>query len=251
MRRGIVYIVGAGPGDPGLITVRGLELVRRADAIVYDRLAPREILGEARPDAELYYVGKEPGRHAASQNEINRLLEKLARRGLKVVRLHGGDPLTYGRGEEECVYLALRGVRCEVVPGVPSFTAAASAAMAPLAGRGFSSVFTVATAIQAGGQPLSGERLAGALRVSDSLVILMGAGRLADIARAFSALDPSLPIVIVERAFMPGQRVIDTTAAEAASGSVRAAPPAVIIAGSAARWRLKWLEIVGGAGRSY
>ena len=115
---GIVYLVGAGPGDPGLMTRRSLELIASADAILYDRLIPPGALDGARPDAELRYVGKEPGAAALSQEEINALLVELGRAGRRVVRLKGGDPFVFGRGGEEAEALAAAGVPFEVVPGV-------------------------------------------------------------------------------------------------------------------------------------
>ena len=241
---GVVHIVGAGPGDPGLVTLRALELVRRADAIVYDRLAPRSLLAEARPGARLIYAGKAPGRHALTQEEINGLLASLALEGLEVVRLHGGDPLTYGRGEEECLHLASRGIPCDVTPGVPSFTAAAAAAMAPLAARGYSSSFAVTTAIRAGGAPVEEARLEALARAADSLAVLMGARSLPRIAGVLSRLDPRTPLVVVERLGLEGERIIDSTAGEARG--IEAEPPAVIIAGGAASFRRRWLCLTAG-----
>lgn len=249
-RGGGVYLVGAGPGAWDLATVRGLLLVRAADALVYDRLVDPALVSRARPGAGLYYVGKAPGAHAASQGEINDLLAELASGGGLVVRLHGGDPLTYGRGEEECAHLAARGVRCGVVPGVPSFTAAAAVAMAPLAGRGFSSVFAVATATRAGGSPTDPGRLEALARAADSVAVLMGARRLAGVGRALARVDPEMPVVVVERAYMEGERVVDATAGELAGGAVEARGPAVVIAGGAARWRREVWGRAAGVGCS-
>src|SRR5919201_5419625 len=118
MSEGVVYLVGAGPGDPGLMTRRAVELIGEADAILYDRLIPPGALEAARPDAELRYVGKQPGAPALPQDEINALLVELARAGKTVVRLKGGDPFVFGRGGEEAEALVRAGVRFEVVPGV-------------------------------------------------------------------------------------------------------------------------------------
>src|SRR5262245_16031766 len=117
---GMVYIVGAGPGDPELITVKGLSCLRRAEVVLYDRLVAPELLAEAPADAELIDVGKEPARHRRSQDEINALLVEKARAGKRVVRLKGGDPFVFGRGGEECQALAAAGLPYEVVPGISS-----------------------------------------------------------------------------------------------------------------------------------
>ena len=124
MEGGIVYLVGAGPGDPGLMTRRSLELIARADAILYDRLIPAGALDGARPDAELRYVGKQPGAPPWRRSEINELLVELGRAGKRVVRLKGGDPFVFGRGGEEAEALAAAGVPFEVVPGVTAGVAA-------------------------------------------------------------------------------------------------------------------------------
>jgi siroheme synthase len=122
--KGIVYLVGAGPGDPGLMTRRSLELIAEADAILHDRLIPPGALDDARPDAQLVYVGKQPGGHTMRQDEINELLVKLASEGKRVVRLKGGDPFVFGRGGEEAQALRDAGVAFEVVPGVTAGVAA-------------------------------------------------------------------------------------------------------------------------------
>src|SRR5919201_3217971 len=123
-RPGVVYLVGAGPGDPGLITVRGLELVAGADLILHDRLIPQEVLRSARPDAELVYVGKRPGEPAQEQAEIERRMIEAASAGRSVVRLKGGDPFVFGRGGEEAEALAAAGIPFEVVPGITAGVAA-------------------------------------------------------------------------------------------------------------------------------
>jgi len=238
---GRVYIVGAGPGDPELITVKGLRLLRSADAVVYDRLVPGELLGEAKRGARLVYAGKAPGRHAMSQDEINRLLEGLAREGLVVVRLHGGDPLTFGRGEEECAYLLSRGIPCEVVPGIPSYVAASAEHLLPLGSRGYSRVYTVATGTLAGGTPLPRERLEAAMRASDSLVVLMAASRAAEIlGLAAETLGPQAPAAIVESASTPKSKLTLGPAGELAA-TAKPRPPALIYIGGAVRWRLDTL----------
>jgi uroporphyrinogen III methyltransferase / synthase len=132
---GIVFLVGAGPGDPGLITARALELIVAADVIVHDRLIPRDALAAARPDAELLYVGKEPGDASVRQEEIEELLIDRARQGKIVVRLKGGDPFVFGRGGEEAEGLAEAGIPFEVVPGVTAGVAAPAYAGIPVTHR--------------------------------------------------------------------------------------------------------------------
>jgi uroporphyrinogen III methyltransferase/synthase len=134
-RGGVVYLVGAGPGDPGLITMRALELLGAADVVLYDRLIPAGILGHARDDAELVYVGKQPGDAAVEQDEIGSLMVERARAGLSVVRLKGGDPFVFGRGGEEAEALVAAGVRFEVVPGVTAGVAAPAYAGIPVTHR--------------------------------------------------------------------------------------------------------------------
>ncbi|MDD5668896.1 MAG: SAM-dependent methyltransferase, partial [Candidatus Omnitrophica bacterium] len=117
LKRGVVYLVGAGPGDPGLFTVRGVKLLQRADAVVYDRLVNPSLLAYASLKAEKIYAGKLPDRHTLTQDEINKLLVRLAVKGKTVVRLKGGDPLLFGRGAEESLFMAKHGIRFEIVPG--------------------------------------------------------------------------------------------------------------------------------------
>src|SRR5256714_13877782 len=146
---GVVYLVGAGPGDPGLMTRRALELIAEADAILYDRFIPPGALDGARPEAELRYVGKQPGRPALPQDEINALLVELARDGGKVVRLKGGDPFVFGRGGEEAEALARAGMPFEVVPGVTAAIAAPAYAGIPVTHRGLSGAVAFVTGHEA------------------------------------------------------------------------------------------------------
>ncbi len=234
--KGRVVLVGAGPGDPGLITVKGLMELRRADVVVYDRLVPRELLEEAPKGAELVYAGKEPGRHHMTQEEINELLLDRSLKGLHVVRLKGGDPLIFGRGEEECLYLASRGVECEVIPGVPSYVYASSRALAPLGSRLGSHSYTVTTGVLAGGRP--NPAIPELLKASDTLVLLMAAGRASEVlGTASRVLGPSTPGVVVYRGAMPGEKVYHGTVEELARLHAQGeyGNPSVIILGGAAR----------------
>src|SRR5213595_2537971 len=144
-KTGKVYLVGAGPGDPGLVTLRAKECIENADAIIYYHLANPETLGWARDDAEITYVGKTPGESRSNQNEINALLIKKAHEGKTVVRLKGGDPFVFGRGAEEALALRNAGIPFEVVPGVSSAISVAAYAGIPVTHRGLASSLAIVT----------------------------------------------------------------------------------------------------------
>lgn len=219
----IVAIVGAGPGDPGLITVRGLELLRRADVVVYDRLVSGKLLDEARPDARCVYVGKACGAHALPQSEINALLIAEARQGHRVVRLKGGDAFVFGRGGEEALALTEAGIAFEIVPGVTSAVAVPAAAGIPLTHRGVASSFAVVTGHHAIGGKSSVDwgRLAGGV---DTLVILMGLANLVEISRELIAggRDPETPAALIERGTTEAQRTVTATLATLADAATAA-----------------------------
>jgi uroporphyrin-III C-methyltransferase len=238
--KGKVYLVGAGPGDPELITVKGARLLSIADAIVYDRLIDKRLLEFARSDALLIYVGKSPGKHSTSQEEINRLLLRLAGEFKVVVRLKGGDPLTFGRGEEECLFLLENGIECEVVPGVTSYHGAASQYLIPLAGRGFSSSFIVATGVRAGGSLLGGEDIARFMTGADTVVFLMSTrifNKIIEIAKEVRG--PSTPIAIVEKATMQDSKMRIGRVCNFLSNDYTPSNPAVIMLGGGPEWRLE------------
>lgn len=232
---GSVAIVGAGPGDPGLITVRGLDLLRRADVVVYDRLVSPKLLDEARPDARRVFVGKACGRHALPQHEINALLIAEARRGRRVVRLKGGDAFVFGRGGEEALALAEAGVAFEVVPGVTSAVAVPAVAGIPLTHRGVASSFAVVTghrSADGGTPPVDWGRLAGAV---DTLVVLMGLANLPEITRQLIAhgRDPRTPAALIERGTTEAQRTITAPLADlpVAAATAGLEPPVVLVIG--------------------
>src|SRR5215813_5249767 len=179
-----VALVGAGPGDPGLMTVRGLALLRRADVIVYDRLVDPRLLDEARPDALRVFAGKASGRHTMDQRHINALLVRHASRGRRVVRLKGGDPFVFGRGGEEAEALAAAGIPCEVVPGVSSAVAVPAYAGIPVTHRGLASSFAVITGHH---ETTFGPLLDGFPPGALTLVVLMGLGQRARIAERLLA----------------------------------------------------------------
>src|SRR5438445_752408 len=234
---GKVYLVGAGPGDPGLITVKGLKLIQQADVVLYDRLIPTELLAETRPDAECVDVGKLPTKHRLSQDEINRLLIKYAQQGKLVVRLKGGDPFVFGRGGEEALACYAAGIPFEVVPGVSSAIAAAGAAGIPLTHRGLSSSFAVVTGHEDSSKSatVEWERLAGAV---DTLVVLMGVEALRAITRRLAAggRDPSTPAAVIRRATTREQECVTGTLADIAARAAHLRPPAVIVVGEVVRF---------------
>jgi uroporphyrinogen III methyltransferase/synthase len=245
---GIVYLVGAGPGDPGLMTRRSLELIAAADAILYDRLIPPGALDGARPDTLLRYVGKEPGAAALTQEETNELLVELGRAGKRVVRLKGGDPFVFGRGGEEAEALAAAGVPFEVVPGVTAGVAAPAYAGIPVTHRDAASAVAFVTGHEdpdKDGSALDWDALG---RFPGTLVFYMGIRRLPLIAERLLAAgrEPGEAVAVVERGTHPGQRtVVDTLAGIAArveAEEVR--PPAITLVGAVAELRqtIAWLE---------
>lgn len=230
---GRVTLIGAGPGDPELITVLGLKRLRAADVVLHDRLAAPELLAEAKPGAEIVDVGKRPGDDVrARQRRIERLMIGRARAGAHVVRLKGGDPAVFGRGGEEIEACASAGVPCEVVPGVSSITAAPAVAGIPLTHRGVSLGFAVVSARNAEGDEPDWAGLAGA----DTVVVLMPARRLQRIGRGLTAAgrEPGTPVAIVERATTADQKVMSCTLEDLAAGDVRTRPTCVVIVGDVA-----------------
>lgn len=237
--RGKVYLVGAGPGDPGLITVRGLALLRRADVILHDRLIPHELLVEARADATVIDAGKAPGDHKRTQEEINQLIVEHAEVGKSVVRLKGGDPLVFGRGYEE--YLACRhaGIECEIVPGVSSAIAAPAAAGIPITLRGMARNFIVVTAqtgTSDGEESLDYEALAR----MDTIVVLMGRSTMPRFVRGLigAGISPSMPAACIQEAATPRQLVVTGTLANISDRADNAgiAAPMVMVVGQVAKY---------------
>jgi uroporphyrinogen III methyltransferase/synthase len=242
---GSVSLVGAGPGDPGLITVRGLALLRGADVVVYDRLGVAGVIGLARPDAELVYVGKQRGKHARTQKEINRTLVRAARAGKMVVRLKGGDPFVFGRGGEEAEALAAAGIPFEVVPGVTSAVAGPAAAGIPVTHRDLAASVVFATAHEATGK--AGERLDWrALAAVDTVVLLMGVERLpAAVDALIKAGKPGVTsAAVIQDATLPSQRTVTAPLSKIAGVAARARirPPAITVVGDVVGLR----EVLGG-----
>ncbi len=204
---GIVHLVGAGPGDPELLTLRAHRLLAEADTIVYDRLVDPAVLELGRRDAERIHVGKAAGRHSLSQDEINALLARLASQGKRVVRLKGGDPFVFGRGGEELEALRARGIAVAVVPGVTAALGCAAAAEIPLTYRGLASAVTFVTASQRDGGELDWAALA---RLPGTLAIYMGVSQAERIAERLVAHGrrPATPVALVENGTRQGERVI-------------------------------------------
>jgi uroporphyrinogen III methyltransferase/synthase len=245
---GVVYLVGAGPGDPGLMTQRSLELIASADVILYDRLIPPGALDGARPDAELRYVGKDPGAPAMGQAEINRLLVELGRAGRRVVRLKGGDPFVFGRGGEEAEALAAAEVTFEVVPGVTAGVAAPAYAGIPVTHRDVASAVAFVTGHE---DPVKEESVIdwdALARFPGTLVFYMGVRNLPLISERLRAggRDPREPAAVVAGGTLSGQQTVtaplDEIAQRAAEAGLR--PPAITVVGPVAGVRdtLAWLE---------
>jgi len=225
---GSVVLIGGGPGDGDLITVRGRRALLSADVVVHDRLAPTDLLAILDPDVEVIDAGKSPNAHALSQDEINALIVERAQRGLRVARLKGGDPFVLGRGSEEVLACADAGIPVEVVPGVTSAVAAPAAAGIPVTHRGLATGFVVVTGHELGDlEPFA--------RTELTLVVLMGVGRLPELVTTLSALGrpASTPVAIVERAYADDQRTtIGTLESIVESASrVGVTNPAVIVVG--------------------
>jgi uroporphyrin-III C-methyltransferase len=233
---GRVLLVGAGPGDPKLITLRGAEALAEADVVVYDRLVAPALLDLAPASAERVYVGKAPGRAAVPQAQIEALLVERALDGATVVRLKGGDPFVFGRGGEELLACARAGVPCEVVPGISSAVAAPALAGIPVTHRGMARSFAVVTASTAHGDEVPD--LGALARAVDTLVILMAAGKLEEVCEELIAAGrrASEPAAIIQWAGTP-EHVVVLGTLDDLPGRARAAtigPPATLVIGEVA-----------------
>lgn len=242
---GKAYLVGAGPGAAELITVRGLRLVQRADVVIYDRLIASELLEEARPDAELIYVGKQPHYHVATQEEINQLLVEKVRAGHQVVRLKGGDPFVFGRGGEEALALQAAGLPFEIVPGISSALAAPAYAGIPVTQRGIATSFAVVTGhacTESSGTDWS------ALARIPTLVVLMGVSQIAHIAEQLlqAGRAAETPAAAIQWGSTDQQQVVRATLATLAPAIQLAGleSPATIVIGEvvALQEQLAWFQ---------
>jgi uroporphyrinogen III methyltransferase/synthase len=246
MQIGKVYLVGAGPGDPGLLTVRGLELLQQAEVVIYDRLVNPILVDEAPRDALRIFVGKSTGFHNLPQAEINDLLVAYARSGRRVVRLKGGDPFVFGRGGEEAETLAEARIPFEIVPGVSSAIAAPAYAGIPLTQRQISSSFAVITGHEAckTRPTLDWTKLATAV---DTLVILMGLKTLPRIVNELVAhgRSPETPVALIHWGTTAKQETVTGTLADILDKAAALKPPVVAVIGEVVslRDKLRWFDI--------
>ena len=239
MSEGRVVLVGAGPGDPELITLRGLKRLREADVVVYDQLVSPAFLDEAPEGALRVFAGKSAGRHCLQQSAINAILIHHARSGRVVVRLKGGDPFVFGRGGEEILACARAGVAVEVVPGVSAAIGVPAAAGIPITHRGLASSFAVVTGHEDPAKPESTvdwERLATAV---DTLVILMGVGTLPSIAARLQSAGrrADTPAAVIHRGTTEAQETVVGTLGDIAGRAALLPAPAVIVIGAAVAFR--------------
>ncbi len=241
-----VYLIGAGPGDPELMTLKGLRCLRAAEVVIYDRLINPVLLEEARPGAELIFAGKARGCHQVPQEEINRLLIEHARQGRVVARLKGGDPFVFGRGGEEAAALAQAGIPFEVVPGVSSAIAVPAYAGIPVTYRGYAAQVTIVAGHEgAQASEVNWETLAAA---DGTLVVLMGLAALPQIVRRLleAGMSPSMPVAVIQHGTLPTQRVItgslESIAAKVAEAGLQS--PAMIVIGAVVSLQpsLAWVQ---------
>ena len=234
-RAGVVWLVGAGPGDPDLLTVKALRLLQGADVVVHDRLTPQPILALAGAGARLIDVGKRKSRHTLPQDGINQLLVGLARDGLNVVRLKGGDPFMFGRGGEELLALREAGIEAHVAPGVTAALAAAADAGVPLTHRGLAQAVTFVTGHAASGAEPDLDWTALA-KANHTVAIYMGLSTAPAIAARLIAAGraPSTPVAVVESASLPDERRRVTTLAELGAAVADLDGPALLIVGEVA-----------------
>ncbi|MBI1770388.1 MAG: uroporphyrinogen-III C-methyltransferase [Bacteroidetes bacterium] len=234
-----LLIVGAGPGDPDLITMKGLNAIRNANVILYDALVSPELIKEAPSRCKLVYVGKRKGHKEFSQTEINQLLVFYAERHNQVVRLKGGDPFVFGRGHEEMEYVARRGVRVDVIPGISSSYSAPSCAGIPLTRRGVNESFWVVTGTVSSGK--ISEDLNKAAESNATIIVLMGLSHLEEIANLISiARGVNEPLAVIQHATLPTQKVVIGTASNIYERTLsdNISSPAIIVIGEVVDLRL-------------
>ncbi|RJS59097.1 uroporphyrinogen-III C-methyltransferase [Bacillus sp. PK3_68] len=248
MNKGKVFLVGAGPGDPKLITVKGMECLQAADVIAYDRLVNKELLAYAKKGAELIFCGKLPGKHALIQEQINRLLVEKAEQGLIVVRLKGGDPCVFGRVGEEAEELANSGIPFEIVPGITAGIAAPAYAGIPITHRDHASSFAIVTAHgreQKGEDHINWEALAQGI---DTIAFYMGVGNLPHICSQLihHGKKPSTPVALIEWGTTAVQRTVtgELSTIEQKAKEHQITNPAIVLVGEVVglREKISWFE---------
>ena len=251
MSIGKVYLIGAGPGDPDLITRKGLRHIQTADVIIYDRLIPIELLDEAQPSAEIIDAGKKPQKHRLSQDEITATLIDRALKGNKVVRLKGGDPLVFGRGSEEALACHNYGIYFEIVPGISSSYAVPAYAGIPLTHRHVSSSFTVITGHEDPTKPETSINYEALAHIGGTIVILMGVKRLPEITEQLitHGLNSQTPSATIEWGTIQHQRTfvgtVGTIAGIAQENHVQ--PPAITVIGDVVKLReegVQWFDLL-------
>ena len=236
---GTVHLVGAGPGDPGLITVRGQQILESADVVVYDRLVAPELLESTKPEAKRLYAGKAPGGRGPTQAQINAQIIEHARAGRSVCRLKGGDPFVFGRGAEEIAEVAAAGIPWDVVPGVTSAVAALAAAGIPLTHRDWASSATLVTGHEGESKDAAPVNWAAVAATGGTIVILMGVATLTTTCEQLIAggRPASEPVAVIERATWPDQRLTVGTLADIAETAEQRTVrnPAVVVVGPVVR----------------
>ncbi len=249
---GWVWLAGAGPGDPGLLTLQALQGLRSAEVVVYDALVGEEVLGLAGPGTKLEYAGKRGGKPSPKQADISRRLIQLAREGRRVLRLKGGDPFVFGRGAEEALALVEAGVPFRIVPGISSGLGGLAQAGIPLTHRETNSAVTFLTGHNVGGEVPDDLDWAAIARGSPVIVIYMALKHLEAIAGRLLAggRDPREPVAVVSRATLPDQAVLETTlgACHAEARAAGLTPPCLVVVGQVVRLRagLDWLGALTG-----
>ncbi len=249
---GWVWLAGAGPGDPGLITLLALQALRQADVVVYDALVGEEILALARPEAKLEFAGKRGGKPSLKQADISQRLVRLAGEGKRVLRLKGGDPFVFGRGGEEALALVAAGVPFRIVPGISSGIGGLAYAGIPVTHRETNSAVTFLTGHNAGGEVPDNLDWASLARGSPVIVIYMALKHIATIAERLMAhgRNPDEPVAVISKASLPDQEILETSLGRCAEDVVASgiAPPSLVVIGEVVRLRqgLDWMGALDG-----
>jgi uroporphyrin-III C-methyltransferase len=223
----VVHLIGAGPGDPELITLKAVKALEKAEVVIYDRLANEEILKHS-PNAKLIYVGKKAGEHSKSQNEINKILVDEAKKYQEVVRLKGGDPFVFGRGGEEVLALQDEGIEVDMIPGVTSAIGVPTTIGLPVTHRAVATSFTVVTGHE---DPTKKEKQVKWDYTADTVVVLMGIGNIKEnTMEMMKYRDPKTPVCVIEKGTTPDERIITGTLENISQKDIN--PPALLVVGN-------------------